>query len=81
MNEIEFNNRLRYVAFKRLVIVMELLLLVVLLGFVACFRVPTPWYEAIITIQLSRTAAEIGNHIHLQTQFTVRDRWLLFPIG
>lgn len=80
MQEVEFNNRLRYVAFKRMIIVMEALILVGLLGVITWLQVPFPWYEMMIAVQLSRITAEVINHLRLQEHFNVRDHWLFFPV-
>lgn len=79
MQEHQFNNRLRYVAFKRMIIVLEALLFVVLLGVIVYLQFPPPWFELLIAFQMTRIATEIINHVKLQDTFNVRDHWLIFP--
>lgn len=79
MQDHTFRTRLNYVSFKRLIIVMEALILVMVLGVIIHYRVPPPWFELIIAVQVSRICAEIINHLRLQETFNVRDNWLFFP--
>lgn len=79
MDEFTFQARLRYLAFKRTVWLMETLLLVILLVVVYLLRIPYPWNTALVVLQAMRVAGEMWNHSHLAQGFNARDRWIWFP--
>lgn len=78
--EVALQTRLKYLAFKRLTWMAEvLILLVCLLVLFALDLLRTYTATAVLCVQCARVVTEIINHYHLSGEFNVRDRWVLYP--
>ena len=77
--EFKFQARLKYLAFKRTVWLMEVLFLAILVLVLALIEAPQMWRNVLIAIQLGRIAGEMWNHAHLAQGFNAVDRWTWFP--
>ena len=78
-HEFKFQARLRYLAFKRCVWLIELLVLLILALVVQLVRVPHPYSSVLLLLQAMRVIGEAWNHYHLAEGFNARDRWTWFP--
>jgi hypothetical protein len=77
--EFTFQARLRYLAFKRTVWLVEMMLLLALAVVLIGARVPDNWRNSILAVQTMRVFGEIWNHHHLAHGFNAQDRWTWFP--
>lgn len=79
-NEFTLQARLKYCAFKRIVGLMETIILIILALLVDVLEVPAPYWQTLLLVQFGRVIAEILNHFELTNYFHIRDRWIVFPL-
>ncbi len=79
-NELVLQARLKYLAFKRSIVLMEVcvLLLSALVMFVV--GIPAPWFAIVLLVQLGKVVGEHWNHLHLSRLFGAPDLWTWFPL-
>ena len=77
--EFKFQARLKYLAFKRMVWVLETMLLLSLALVLVLMKIPDTWKYAILTVQALRVCGEVWNHHFLAQGFRAQDRWTWFP--
>lgn len=72
--EVTFQARLKYLAFKRLIWGFEVIVLMLVTLLTKLLRVPTVLSTLVIAVQLARVITEMCNHAHLAQLFNVRDK-------
>ena len=80
-DECVFQARLKYLAFKRSMWLMETVLLVILLLGFPLFKTPPFVLFLFIALQSLRVVSELANHFDLARRFNVQDRFYLYPFG
>lgn len=77
--EFKFQARLKYLAFKRAVWVLEMMLLLALTLVLVLLKVSDTWRNVILAVQAMRVCGEVWNHHYLAQGFRATDRWTWFP--
>ena len=77
--EFTFQARLKYLAFKRTVWLVETLMLLILLLVTELVKMPANLRYALLALQVMRVIGEVWNHWHLARVFNANDRWTWFP--
>ena len=72
--------RVQYVQFKRIIVVLETLLLLVTVLTLVLTEVSSLAFQLFVALQMGRLCAEIANNNHIQQFFNMREPWILFPI-
>ncbi len=79
--EVKLQARLKYLAFKRSIIVMEAVLLIMSFIALSMFDVPNPWFGMLLVLQGAKLVGEQWNHSYLARVFNTPDRWSWLPIS
>lgn len=77
--EFKFQARLRYLAFKRTVGLIEAIILLILALVLWVLKIPDPWRGLLLLAQFARFCGEVLNHQYLAAGFQAQDRWTWFP--
>jgi hypothetical protein len=78
--ELVFQARLKYLAFKRSIMLMEVVILLMTALCMFVVAVPQPWFALVVIVQVCKIAGEHWNHWHLSQIFGAGDRWTWFPL-
>lgn len=78
-DELVLQTRLRYLSFKRIVGMLEAVILLMLLLILLLCRVPQPYFGIALFLQACKVIGEVWNHFHLSHLFKAPDRWAWFP--
>ena len=78
--EVKLQARMKYLAFKRSVIIMEAVLLIMSFIALSTFEVPNPWFAMLLIVQAAKLVGEHWNHNYLARVFNTPDRWTWLPI-
>ncbi len=79
--EVKLQARMKYLAFKRSIIVMEVALLIASFIALSMFNVPFPIMAIVLVAQILKIVGEHHNHWHLAQIFGTPDRWVWLPIS